>query len=284
MEHANLAAIIFILVFLLPVLHFIRKAKQGREIFIRRIPGIDAIDEAVGRAVELGRPLSFTAGLISIGPLLYASLGVLKHIARKAAIFSSKLFVPCYDPEVLILSDATLQSAYRNERRYNEYDPTSVRYLSSEQFAFASGYMGMVHRENVGAAFLFGSFAAESLVLAEAGQQVGALQVAATTSNEQIPFFITACDYTLLGEELFAAGAFLSGDPVQRGSLRGQDFAKLFLVLLIIFGIAQASFLTLAGKSTLFNEERKFVGAKLPLSEWLMPPAKEESAESPESK
>ncbi len=242
MEHANPAAILFIIAFIGPVLYFIWRAKRGAKIFVRRIPGIDAIDDAIGRAVELGRPVSFTSGLANVGPLLYACLGVLRHIALKTATFGTKLFYPCNDPEVLVFADATIQSAYREQNKLSHYDPTSVRYLSSDQFAFASGYMGLIHRENVGTAFLFGVYAAESLILAEAGQQIGAVQVAATVSNEQIPFFITACDYTLIGEELYAAGAFLSNDPVQRGSLRGQDIAKVVILILILVGIFQATY------------------------------------------
>ena len=247
MEHANPFALVFILLTGGVLLYLIGRAKKGQEIFIRRIPGIDAIDEAVGRSVELGRPLIFTAGLITISPLFYACLNVLHYIAEKVARFSSKIYVPCYDPEVLVLSDAAMQDAYQQAGRQTQYDPTDVRYLSSNQFAFASGYMGLVHRENVGGAFLFGSFAAESLVLAEAGQQVGAMQVAATTSNEQIPFFITTCDQTLIGEELYAAGAYLSKDPVQRSSLRAQDIIKALLVALILLGTIQATIASCRG-------------------------------------
>jgi len=239
MEHATPAVIILLAFFVGPVLWHIRRATRGAQIYIRRIPGIDAIDEAIGRAVELGRPMSFTVGLTSVSPLLYACLGILRHIGGKSAVFLSNLFFPCSDPQVLALADATLQSAYRGARKFNHYNPGSLRFLSDEQFAFASGYQGLIHRENVGAAFLFGTFAAESLILAEAGQQVGAMQVAGTVSPEQIPFFLTACDYTLIGEELYAAGAYLSGHPVQTGSLRGQDVAKCVILFLILCGIVQ---------------------------------------------
>ncbi len=252
MEHAKPAMLIFMLLTVGPVLYFIFRAKRGASIRVRRIAGIDAIDEGIGRSVELGRPISFTTALTPVTPTLYACLGVLRHIARKAAVFSAKLLVPSSDPEVLALTDATLQNAYREEKRYSQYDPTSIRYLSREQFAFASGYMGIIHREKVGSAFLFGTFAAESLILAEAGQQVGAIQVAATVSAEQIPFFITACDYTLLGEELYAASAYLSKDPVQTGSLRGQDFGKLLILLLVVLGAIESTYL---GSGTDYHPE-----------------------------
>jgi hypothetical protein len=105
-----------------------------------------------------------------------------------------------------------------------------------------------MHRENVGGAFLFGRFAAESLILAESGQQIGAVQVAATISSAQIPFFITTCDYTLIGEELYAAGAYLSRDPVQTGSLRGQDIAKLVIIILVLLGIGQSTYYSAMGE------------------------------------
>jgi hypothetical protein len=160
-----------------------------------------------------------------------------------------------------VLTDATLQNAYRSENKFSQYDSSSLRFLSEEQFAYASGYMGLIHRENVGAAFLFGRYAAESLILAEAGQQIGAVQVAATTSPEQVPFFITACDYTLIGEELYAAGAYLSEDPVQTGSLRGQDFGKLLFFVLILFGVFQATYYSVKSGHPVVEE--------VPLKTWL---------------
>jgi hypothetical protein len=241
LQQATPAALVLLLLLVAPILYFIWKAYKGQKIAVRRIPGIDAVEDAIGRAVELGRPISFTSGLTGISPLLYACLSVLRFIARRVARFNATLFVPCNDPEALVLTDVTIQSAYRSENKFSHYDPSSLRFLSEEQFAYASGYMGLIHRENIGAAFLFGRYAAESLILAEAGQQVGAVQVAATTSPEQVPFFITACDYTLIGEELYAAGAYLSNDPVQTGSLRGQDFGKMLFFILILLGSFQAT-------------------------------------------
>ncbi|MFH0940126.1 MAG: DUF6754 domain-containing protein [Planctomycetota bacterium] len=214
-----------------------RWKRQGVDMYVRRIPGIDAIEDAVGRTVEMGRPILFSFGLASVGPLFFACLGVLSHIARMSARYGTRLFVPQRDVEVMAITQNAVRECYQGEGRLEAYRDEDIRYLSGEQFAFASGYMGIAHREKVAACFLFGSFAAESLILAEAGQQVGAIQVAGTTDNAQIPFFITTCDFTVIGEEVFAAGAYLSRDPIQRGSLRGQDIAKMLLLALILIGI-----------------------------------------------
>jgi hypothetical protein len=60
--------------------------------------------------------------------------------------------------------------------------------------------------------------------------------MAGTAMPSQLPFFVAACDYTLIGEELFAASAYLSRDPKQLGSLKGQDIGKLVFLFSIIIG------------------------------------------------
>jgi hypothetical protein len=219
----------------------LRRVQRGYKHFIRRIPGVDAIEVAVGRCAELGRPTMFTTALTDVGPVLFACLGVLHYIARKTAQYKLKLLVPQYTPEAMAIVEDTTREAYREVGRGNDFDPQSIVFLSGEQFAFASGYMGLMHRERAGAAFLFGVFAAEALVLAEAGQQVGARQVAASISPEQVAFFICTCDYTLIGEELFGASAYMSREPVQVATVAAQDRLKLLFAMMIVLGVLSAT-------------------------------------------
>ena len=236
-EHATPAMLLMLLFIVAPVLYYIRRAQDGHELYVRRIAGVDAVDEALGRTAELGRPISFSTGLTGVNPVLYACLGVLFYVGQKAARYKSKLFVPQCDPEAMAIVEDVVRDSYRSVGRMGQFNPQNILFLSESQFAFASGYMGMIHREQVASAFLFGHFAAESLILAEAGQQVGAMQVGASVSPEQVAFFICACDYTLIGEELYASSAYLSREPIQLGSLYGQDRAKLIFFLLIIIGV-----------------------------------------------
>lgn len=240
-EHATLGVIILTIILVGPLFWYIRLARVKGDLFVRRLAGVDAIDDAVGRAAELGRPVVFSTGLASIGPVLYACLGVVSYVARKIARYKIRFLLPQVNPEVMAITEDTVRSAYRAEGKSGLYDPQSIQFLSDEQFAFAAGYMGLVQRENVATAFLFGSFAAEALILAEAGQTVGAMQVAATVSPEQVAFFVCACDYTLIGEELFGAAAYLSREPIQLGSLYAQDRAKLVLLTIVVVGIAIAT-------------------------------------------
>lgn len=241
-EHASPGILFLLALVCFFIVYYMMKAKKSDSIFVRRIPGVDAIDEAMGRSAELGRPISFSTGLTGVGPVLYACLGVLYHVARRAAQYKSKLLVPQISPEAMAIVEDTTRDAYRDAGRLANFDQQNIIYLSDEQLAFASGYMGMIHREKVASTFLFGRFAGEALVLAEAGQQVGAMQIAGCINPEQIPFFVCTCDYTLIGEELFAASAYLSREPVQLGSLAGQDRAKLLFISIIIIGVGIATY------------------------------------------
>lgn len=241
-DHVNPAALSILLLTAGLLAWQLKRVRQGYVHYIRRIPGVDAIEGAVGRCAELGRPVVFTTGLTDVGPVLYACLGVLHSVARRVAQYKLPLKVPQYAPEAMAIVEDTVREAYRDVGRGGAFDPSSIVFLSSEQFAFASGYMGLVHRENAGACFLFGVFMGEALVLAEAGQQVGARQVAASVSPEQVAFFICACDYTLIGEELFAASAYMSREPVQVATLATQDRVKLFWMAVIVVGVVASTY------------------------------------------
>jgi len=237
-EHATPGVLFLVILAMVLLFRELHRIQSGYQHFIRRIPGIDALESAVGRCAEQGRPVMFTTALTDVGPVLFACLGVLQALAKKVARYKLKLVVPQYSPETMAVVEDSLRAAYHDAGRGSSFDPQSLVFLSSEQFAFASGYMGLMHREKPGAACLFGVFAAESLVLAEAGQQVGARQVAASVSPEQVAFFICTCDYTLIGEELFGASAYMSREPVQVATLAAQDRFKVMMCSVIVWGVA----------------------------------------------
>ncbi len=113
----------------------------------------------------------------------------------------------------------------------------NIRYMTDDQFGYVSAVDGIMLRDRPATNFYLGTFYAESLILAETGHSTGAIQIAGTAMSDQLPFFVAACDYTLLGEELYAASAYLSQEPIQLGSLKGQDLGKLIFILIILIGV-----------------------------------------------
>ena len=228
------------------LLYSMWKASKGGNVSIRKIAGLDSIEEAVGRATEMGRPVHYCPGLGGIGaveaPQTFSGLAILSHVARLAARFDVPLIVTIRQPEVFPMAEETVRQAYLEEGKSDRYDPNSIRFLSSQQFAYAAALLGIMARERPAANFMMGAFWAESLMLAEVGSEVGALQITGTAQLSQVPFFVASSDYTLIGEELFAAAAYLSGDRMQLGSIVGQDMAKVIVAVLIIAGVVTRSF------------------------------------------
>ncbi|MCD6418433.1 hypothetical protein J7M00_06600 [bacterium] len=231
-----------VLVFVGVALFFIYHAKRGKQFYIRPIAGIVHIDEALGRATEMGKPIVYITGLGYIDDIAtLSSITILGRVARKAAEYQCRIFVPCYTPLVMIVAQETVRNAFLDAGRPDLYNEEDVYYIAAQQFAYAAAVSGLMIREKSAANFFMGRFYAESLILAETGASTGAIQVAGTDDMTQLPFFITACDYTLIGEELYAASAYLSNDPMQRGSLKAQDFLKAIEMILLVVGSLAAT-------------------------------------------
>lgn len=237
-----------LVLFFLFVGYYIASAQSGKKPFVRRIPGIDAIEEAIGRATEMGRPVLFIPGVTDIDDIqTVAGLVILESVAKLTARYQTPIKVPVAYPIPFTIAQEMIKSGYVSAGRPEAYDPESAKFVSPEQFAYVAAITGIMLRDRPAAHIFMGAFFAESLMLAETGFSTGAIQVAGTANVHQLPFFVVACDYTLMGEELYAASAYLSGDPKLVGSLKGSDWMKVIIILWVIVGCALAT----AGKDVM---------------------------------
>jgi len=231
-------ALITFVLFSIAILLYIKWAKEGKPLFIRKIAGLDAVEEAVGRATEMGKPVLFIPGIQEIDDIeTIAGISILGRVAKITAQYDTPLVVPVRYPMVLAAGQEVVEQAYIEMGKRDSYNRDIVRYVAGEQFAFTATVNGMMMRDRPAANIYMGAFFAESLLLAETGNAAGSIQIAGTARPEQLPFFIAACDYTLMGEELYAASAYLSHEPLMLGGLKGQDLMKVLIVVLIIVGI-----------------------------------------------
>jgi hypothetical protein len=229
--------------------YYIDRASSGEEIYLRKIPGLQALEEAVGRATEMGKSVLFVPGIMDLDQVeTVTGLNLLGHVAEYTAKYETSLNVPVSRSIVMEAGREICKESYLKSGRPDLYYDDMVHYISDEQFAYAAGVNGIMEREKPAACFYLGKFYAESLILAETGNSIGAIQIAGTGSPAQIPFFVTACDYTLIGEEFFTASAYLSNKPELVGSIKGQDIVKLLVMiamcLTVIFnGLFQAGWI-----------------------------------------
>ncbi len=239
----RLNSLIAVILLTTSILLFINRAKTGGKLFIRKIAGLEAIDEAVGRATEMGRKIFFIPGIEDMNNVqTIAGVTLLGRVSKMAAQYEAQIDVPVRRSLVMVAARETMKEAYLDAGRPDAFNEDTVHYLTDDQFGYAAGVDGMFVRQKPATIFYMGAFYAESLIMAETGNSIGAIQIAGTAMPAQLPFFVAACDFTLIGEELFAASAYLSKEPRQLGSLKGQDVGKFFILIFAILGIILATF------------------------------------------
>ncbi|MFC1849501.1 DUF6754 domain-containing protein [candidate division CSSED10-310 bacterium] len=237
LDIAKLNIFVTLTIFTTFVLIMIRRARAGAQMYIRPLAGLQAIEEAVGRATEMGSAVLYVPGIDDVNNIqtIY-SMVILEHVARIVASYRTPLIVPIGKAFVTPMAEETVKQGYLNAGEPDAFNPDNVRYLSDEQFAFTGAVNGIILREKPAANIYLGSFYAESLILAETGFMAGSIQVAGTANIHQLPFFVVACDYTLIGEEFFASTAYLSQDPRLLGTLKAMDWFKVLIIVALIIG------------------------------------------------
>ncbi len=222
---------------------------RAEQVYIRPIAGLEAVNDAIGRATEMGKPIVYVSGLSGIGSIsTIAAMLVLGHLSRRTAHYETDIIVPCNDPLVMAAEREIVRQAYLEAGKPDAYKPQNIYFLTDSQFGYVAAVDGIMMRERPAAAFYMGYFYAEALILAETGNASGAIQIAGTDADTQLPFFITACDYTLMGEELYAASAYLSRQPLLVAQLRGQDIGKALIGALLVAGAVAGTWAAFGGQ------------------------------------
>jgi hypothetical protein len=222
-----------------------KRFRETGKIPIRRVTGLDAFEEAIGRATEIGRPVHYSLGRglfdAEHGAQTFAGFSMLKHTATTAAKYGCRLIVTNQSPQAHPVTEEIVRTAFIEAGHADAFNPDDIRYLSETQTAYVSGVIGVMERDRIAANIMIGYFYAESMMLAETANKVGAIQIAGTANTHQIPFFVAACDYTLIGEEIYAASAYLERHPAQIGSLIAQDVGKYLAVVFMVLGTLLAT-------------------------------------------
>jgi hypothetical protein len=243
----TLASFIVLLVYTVVAWVFIRAYQGKTEFPIKRLRGLDFIDDALGRVTEMGRPAHFSMGSGELDAQYFAAFEYLKYIAHKAARYDADLIVTNAIPEVQPVTEEIVKTAYTAEGKADKYKPDNIRYVSV--YALRPAVLGTFQREQVAANFMLGNYYHESVIFVEAGSSVGAISVGGTTQTGQIPFFVAGADYTLIGEEFYAGSIALSGNVVHFGCLASQELGKYAAILLTLLGALLAT----TGNDALIN-------------------------------
>lgn len=233
--------LLVLLVFLAFLLLAHRRVRLGFRPTLRPLPGFALLDGFVGKAVETGGMLHISMGAKGIGGTstadTMAGLMALERLAEQAVATGLKLVVTVADPSLLPIAQDTLRRAYERRGYLQGYDPLQVRYIAPDAIAYAAGVTGVLERGGVVANAMIGGFGDEFLLMGESGARRGVQQVGGASSPETLPFVYVSMDEPLLGEEIYAGGAYLSSKPSHLGSLLAQDWLRSAIILAIILGV-----------------------------------------------
>ncbi|MCH8093000.1 MAG: hypothetical protein IIA51_04645 [Chloroflexi bacterium] len=212
----------------------------------RPIAAFEALGKAIERAVEAGERVHVSLGTGSvIGPEsapAFAGLAALSRIARATSMSDRPAVVTAGDGAMAILARDTLRSSYGESGSPNLYDPTSGRLLGPTPFSYVAGLPSVLTNEGVSVHMLSGFYGFEAGLAAEFGERARAFVIGGTSEVQSQALLYAVARNPLLGEEVFASGAYLGAGELHKASLRTQDIIRIGLIVLILLGVLMATF------------------------------------------
>lgn len=231
----------FLLLFVPTLLFFRARVRAGRRPSLRPLSAFARLRDLAGLAAECGQALHLSLGTGGVpgtaAAETLAALDLLDAVGQQAAAYGARPLVTTGDPTLLLAVQGVLRGDYEAQGLLAQYDHLSARLVAPDPAAYAAGVMDTVNHVPLAAHVMAGRFGDEYLLMAEAAVHQGLEQVGGAAQPGVLPFVQATAHHPILGEELFAAGAYLRGDPAHVGSLLAQDWMRVLLVVVIVAGI-----------------------------------------------
>ena len=238
----NLMGLIFVIGFLgLMFLFGFGKLSQSKR-RLREIPAFLRLRRAIGLAVESGQRLHISLGHGGLDGLRGAAglvgLSVIQRVSRAASISDKPPIATSGEAALAILSQDVMHASYRAVNADNRYDPSLGQLTGVTPLSYTSGALPPIYDQQVSVNMLLGSFGSEVALLADAAERTGSLSIGGSDNLPAQAVLYASTKEPLVGEELFAGGAYLQVNPMHASSLIAQDVLRWVLIGLIILGAA----------------------------------------------
>jgi hypothetical protein len=240
MSETTLLVVVITLFTAALILLLLRRLRAGRTFGLRPLPAYEALGRQMGLAVESGRRLHVTMGRAPLhseaGPTSVAALQVLEHLAEAGSSSGIPPRATVGEGTLLPVAQDTLRRAYEAAGRGDVFHLREVEFLADQAFpiTYAAGVTTIIHRDDVANNVAVGRFGSEMGILAEAARRSRMMQVLGSDDPTAVALATAFSNNVLWGEELFAAGAYLDGDPAQVASLRAQDVLRWLVSLALL--------------------------------------------------
>jgi hypothetical protein len=242
---ANLYGLGVLALFLILLIFFLILGNRRPAVF-RPIRGYEALKSAIERAVEAGERVHLSLGTGSVigadSAPAFAGLVLLKSLASTTTLSDKPVVVTTGDGAMAILAQDTLRSAYTESGGEERYQATSGRMIGPTPWSYVANLPILIPSEDISVHVLAGSFGAEGALAADFGERFGCFTLGGTDDAQTQALLYATAEYPLIGEELFAAGAYLEVGPVHKASLRVQDAVRMVVVVGILIGALLSAF------------------------------------------
>lgn len=233
------------------VVMFVGSAWARRRPVLRALSGWRILPGQQSRSIESGQSLHIALGAGGMGgsntATTLAGLTLLEALADEAAATDTPPIVTVADPTTLAMAQDVLRRAYIRHNNPAGFDPRTVHYVAAAPLPYAAGVMDILSGDEISANVMSGVLGSEAAFVADEGARQGILQVAAAADPVALSVLYPAANHVLIGEEMFAAGAYIGERPAHVGSLLAQDVIRWILVLLIVAASAVTFLAKLAG-------------------------------------
>ena len=216
--------------------------KRRSPSYLREIPAFTKLTRTIGLSIEDGKRLHISLGHGSLldahGGSALAGLALLRNIAERASVSDMPSVASAGDPTLGLLTQDTLQAGYQAAGVEDAYVHTMGRITGMTPFSYAAGAMHIAENENVSTNIMIGHFGPEASLIADASDRINVNLIGASDDLAGQSVLYASTQEPLIGEELFAAGAYLDLDPAHAASLTVQDIFRWLIILALVGGAA----------------------------------------------
>lgn len=228
--------VVFSFVALMWFFYFYNQRREGRH--LRDIPAFYRLRGAIEVAVEDGTRIHLSIGRSDVlspqGAAAMVGLSMLRKITTVTSDSDHPPIATSGDGLLGILSRDTIYAGYRSLNLASSYDPSMGRVTGLTPFSFASGVMPLVFDEDVSTSLLIGTFGSEAALITSAGERSQSHTLAGTDNLPGQAVMYASAHDPLIGEEMYAGGAYLDVSPMHEASLHAQDVARWAIIVVIV--------------------------------------------------
>jgi len=228
----------FVLIFFFMMIISAIVVRRRDEPLLREIPTYSKLKRSINLAVESGQRLHLSLGNGGInyiqGGSALAGLSLLKRLYRIAGLSDRPPVATSGDGTIGVLSRDSIRSVYDEVGVREEYEPTSGQVSGLTPGSYIAGTLTVILDQQVSTNILMGHFNSEIALLADASERRGSLMVAGSDNITAQAVGYASTEDLLVGEELYASGAYIQASTMHVASLHAQDFLRWVIVAVIL--------------------------------------------------